>query len=200
MWNGKFHGRGQGLNWAVEPKEKKRLHMIYVVTEKAYNIGAKNIYPCKRPWSPIGLWDVEVPTFSRQSAHRWRWVVSLTCRPPFIPRMIPGTISVRGWVHLRAIVRLEGLDQLKIQLPHRELNPRPSDLLHSVSINYSTACPHNIRNTDNYTFISSLWLLSSGGCWFLLQSSWHQFIKPYIYTSKILWFQITVNIPWISKT
>jgi hypothetical protein len=22
---------------------------------------------------PIGLWDVEAPTFSRQSAHRWRW-------------------------------------------------------------------------------------------------------------------------------
>jgi hypothetical protein len=26
-----------------------------------------------RPWTPIGLWDVETPTFSRQSAHRWRW-------------------------------------------------------------------------------------------------------------------------------
>jgi hypothetical protein len=30
-------------------------------------------YPCNRPWRPIGLWDVEVPTFSRQPAHRWRW-------------------------------------------------------------------------------------------------------------------------------
>jgi hypothetical protein len=29
--------------------------------------------PCNRPWSPIGLRDVEAPTFSRQSAHRWRW-------------------------------------------------------------------------------------------------------------------------------
>jgi hypothetical protein len=28
---------------------------------------------CNRPWRPIGLWDVEAPTFSRQSAHRWRW-------------------------------------------------------------------------------------------------------------------------------
>jgi hypothetical protein len=26
-----------------------------------------------RSWRPIGLWDVEAPTFSRQSAHRWRW-------------------------------------------------------------------------------------------------------------------------------
>jgi hypothetical protein len=29
-------------------------------------------YPCNRPWRPIGLWDVEAPTFFRQSAHRWR--------------------------------------------------------------------------------------------------------------------------------
>jgi hypothetical protein len=27
---------------------------------------------CNRPWRPVGLWDVEVPTFSRQSAHRRR--------------------------------------------------------------------------------------------------------------------------------
>jgi hypothetical protein len=30
-------------------------------------------YPCNRPWRPIGLWDFEAPTFSRQSVHRWRW-------------------------------------------------------------------------------------------------------------------------------
>jgi hypothetical protein len=36
--------------------------------------GKKQSYPCNRPWSPIGLWEVEVPTFYRQSAHRWRWV------------------------------------------------------------------------------------------------------------------------------
>jgi hypothetical protein len=34
-------------------------------------------YPCNRPWRPIGLWDVEAPTFSIQSAHRWRW----DCQP-----------------------------------------------------------------------------------------------------------------------
>jgi hypothetical protein len=28
-------------------------------------------YPCNRPWTPIGLWDVEAPTFSRQLAHIW---------------------------------------------------------------------------------------------------------------------------------
>jgi hypothetical protein len=30
-------------------------------------------YRCNRPWRPIGLWNVEAPTFSRQSAHRWWW-------------------------------------------------------------------------------------------------------------------------------
>jgi hypothetical protein len=32
----------------------------------------KKSYPCTRPWRPIGLCDVEGPTVSRQSAHRWR--------------------------------------------------------------------------------------------------------------------------------
>jgi hypothetical protein len=29
-------------------------------------------FPLYRPWRPLGLWEVEAPTFSRQSAHRWR--------------------------------------------------------------------------------------------------------------------------------
>jgi hypothetical protein len=29
-------------------------------------------YPCNRLRRPIGLWDVEDPTLSRQSAHRWQ--------------------------------------------------------------------------------------------------------------------------------
>jgi hypothetical protein len=35
-------------------------------------------YPCSRPWKPIGLWDVEAPTFSRQSAHRYISRISLS--------------------------------------------------------------------------------------------------------------------------
>jgi hypothetical protein len=34
-------------------------------------------YPCNRLWRPIELWDVEAPTFSRQSAQKWRW----DCQP-----------------------------------------------------------------------------------------------------------------------
>jgi hypothetical protein len=38
-------------------------------------MGGKVNYPCSQPWRPIGLWNVEAPTFSRQSAHRWRYVL-----------------------------------------------------------------------------------------------------------------------------
>jgi hypothetical protein len=37
----------------------------------------KQSFPRSMPWKPIGLWDVEDRTLSRQSAPRWRW----GCRP-----------------------------------------------------------------------------------------------------------------------
>jgi hypothetical protein len=54
-----------------------------------------------KPWKPIELWDVEAPTSSRQSVHRWR----RGCEP-YAP-------AGRGWVDTRTIVQLEGLGQLK---------------------------------------------------------------------------------------
>jgi hypothetical protein len=61
------------------------------------------------------LWDVEAPTFSRQSAHRWRWgceSYALAGRPLPTGRFLE-LISVRCWFNPRATVRLEILDQLK---------------------------------------------------------------------------------------
>jgi hypothetical protein len=91
-------------------------------------------YPCNRLWRPIGLKDVEAPTFSRQSAYIWRW----GCHP-YAPAAIypPGIllvlISVRGWVDPRSIVRLVGLGKLENPMTSWESNP------HIASTNYATA-------------------------------------------------------------
>jgi hypothetical protein len=65
----------------------------------------------------MGLWDVENPTLSRQSAHRWL----LGCQPytptTLYPINLPVLISFTGWVNPRAIVWLKGLVALKKQWP-----------------------------------------------------------------------------------
>jgi hypothetical protein len=68
-------------------------------------------YPCNRPWRPIGLWYVEAPTFSRQSAHRWRWGSQLYASAALYPQEY-------SWYSFlleakSTVVRLEGLGQLK---------------------------------------------------------------------------------------
>jgi hypothetical protein len=108
------------------PKIWKRRSNANVIN-KMYNLLK---HDGNRQWRPIGLWDVETPTFSRQSANSWRW----GCQP-YAPaaRYPPGrflvVISVRSWVDPTDTVRLEGLRKLKkIQWLHRDSNPQPSGL------------------------------------------------------------------------
>jgi hypothetical protein len=89
-----------------------------------YNFSTLKGKACNRPWRPIGLWDVEDPTFSRQSTHRWRW----GCQPYAPGRSLPPgkflvLISLRGSVDSRAIVRLQGLGQLKNPMTSSWIEP-----------------------------------------------------------------------------
>jgi hypothetical protein len=42
-------------------------------------------WSCNGPWRAIRLWDVQAPTFFRQSAHRWRW----SCQPYALAVLYP---------------------------------------------------------------------------------------------------------------
>jgi hypothetical protein len=84
-------------------------------------LSKKQSYPCNRPWKPIVFLDIEVPTFSRQSAHMWRWGQPYAPAAPYFPRIFLVLISVRSWVDPYC----SGKHQVnwKIQWPYRESTP-----------------------------------------------------------------------------
>jgi hypothetical protein len=78
-------------------------------------------YPCHMKWKPIGLWDVEAPTFSLDNRLTDGSEVSLTHRPPLTFRKITGSIfqlEVES-----TILRLEGLVQLMNPITSSGLEP-----------------------------------------------------------------------------
>jgi hypothetical protein len=64
------NGSGRGLLWDTIPS------FIWKDLERLFRWS----YSFDRPWRPTGLWNVEAPTFSKISAHRWRW-----CCQPYVP-------------------------------------------------------------------------------------------------------------------
>jgi hypothetical protein len=96
-------------------------------------------YPCNRPGRPIGLWDVEAPTFSRQSAHRWRWGCQLYAPAA---RKIPGThFSQRlsrpqghsAAERIRSIERIHLIGNRTHDLPACSMMPQATTLLYRLS-------------------------------------------------------------------
>jgi hypothetical protein len=73
---------------------------IYIYIYRLYS------YPCNRPRTPIGLWDIKNSTFSRQSAQMAVKLSALQTSRDLLPRninfLLLELISVTGRVHPRA--------------------------------------------------------------------------------------------------
>jgi hypothetical protein len=101
----------------------------YLMEEKWLKKVKLSLY---RPWRPLGLREVEAPTFSDIQLTNGSKAVSPMRRPLFSPRKISGTHDPR------AIVRLEGLGKLK---KSTSSGTQTSDLLACSIVPQQTTLP-----------------------------------------------------------
>jgi hypothetical protein len=84
--------------------------------------------PVTRSWGSIYLWNVEAPTFSRRSAHRWRW------GQPYAPGTLFCYKLSRPLVH-SAVARIRSIEKSNYiignrirGLPACSILPKPTTL------------------------------------------------------------------------
>jgi hypothetical protein len=87
-------------------------------------------HSCNKTWRPVGLWYVEAPTFIQifGSQMAVRLSALRVGRPLSWGRFLV-LVSSRSWVDPSAIVRLEGLGQLKNQISSSRIEPATSRLV-----------------------------------------------------------------------
>jgi hypothetical protein len=130
---------------------------------------------------PIGLWDVEDPTFSRQSAHRWQW----DCQP-YAPAVIYPPVrflvlnSTRSWVDPTAIVRLEGLGELKNPMTSSRFEPATCRLvaqcLNQLTLPLAPHLKENYKISWNTFFLRIFSNISSSVNFNLRAKYWYQYV------------------------
>jgi hypothetical protein len=87
--SGLFRGTVPAFDLRYSRKARKFIQDDWYPKRNSNRVGRQN-HPWSRSWRHLALWDVEFPTFPRQSVHSGN-VASLTRRPYFTTRQIPGT-------------------------------------------------------------------------------------------------------------
>jgi len=120
-------------HWDNPPPKKSQFH---------YRPGQAHRVP--------GVWGSHI---SWQLAHESGNVVSPMHQLPSPPRKFQVLISVRGWVNLRSIVRLEGLCQWKIPMTPSGIKPTTFRL---VAQSLHQLC-HHIPHTETQHLPKQKW-------------------------------------------
>jgi hypothetical protein len=138
----------------ITPQKTKVNIYRSVIIRPQNKTSKRKSYHYNRPWRPVGLWDVEAPTFSLDSRLTdGGEVVSLKPWLHLFPlERFLVLISVRGRVDPRAIVRLEGLGQLKNPTTWSGVEPTIFRLAAYCLNQLRYGVPQDVRITESNTY------------------------------------------------